>query len=248
MAAMGRQVSYSNRPKSTGVTVGLGGKPAVNPYASSMGGYGQPLGSPTNSTQPVNNPIYSTGGTGGTGGTTGGGGTTGASGTNGSIYKSADADYIRNLPTAYTPEQVLLMKNNARNQATGASKDNETKIREMMAQQGYGGSGYEVGNVVGDMTRNQGALGSTLAGIDINAANTDMANRYAKGGLINQLMGTGLDENKLGENARQFDTSQYNDMYKWSNESDYQRYLDRLSKSSYDQQLKLLLQQLGLNP
>jgi hypothetical protein len=170
--------------------------------------------------------------------------TTGTPG--GNVYNSADASYIRNLPTAYTPEQVLLMKNNARNQSSSANQGNELKIRELMAQQGMGGSGFEAGNIYNQLASQDKSLGSTLAGIDINAANTDLSNKYAKGGLLNQLMGVGTDEEKLGEMGRQFDVGQYNDLYKWGNETDYQRYLDRLNKNEYGDQMRQFLQLLGL--
>ena len=256
MAGFGRQV-VPNNTVYHGSTAALGPKKVADPYSNSMGNYGQPYGN--NTTQPYNAPIYSTGantpGTSNTGATTqaGGAGTAGATGytggvpgANGSIYNSADANYIRNLQTSYTPDQVLQMKNNARNLSTAANQGTELKLRELMGQQGMGGSGYEAANIYNQLSSQNKDLGNVLSNIDINAANTDLANKYSKAGLLNTLMGTGMDENKLSEMGRQFDIGQYNDLYKWGNETDYQRYLDRQSNNQYKDQLRQMLQMLGI--
>jgi len=228
MPGLGGPVGYPNNPYNK-----------KSSYSSSMANYGQPLNQ--NVTNPVNQNIYQTG----TPTSSAGGGT--PPGTpNSNIYGGADANYIRNLATAYTPEQILMMRNNIRQQNTGANTGGDTRLREYMAQQGLGGSGAEASALGNLYSKNAMTAGNQLAGLDISNAQTDLANRYAKAGLLNNLMGTGLDENKLAEMARQFDVGQYNDMYKFGQESDYQRYLDRISKNQYNTQLQQMLQMLGL--
>jgi len=171
----------------------------------------------------------------------------GTGGTNGSIYNSQDAEYIRNLPTGYTPDQELAMRNRIRSTDTAQNAGGMSRMRDLMASQGLGGSGAEAA-ALGGLLRGQNATRQgALSNLDISNARTDLANRYGKAGLLNQLMGTGLEENRLGEQGRQFDTSQYNDMYRWSNEADYNRYLDTQSRNDYQSQLQMMLKQLGLS-
>jgi hypothetical protein len=241
----GRQVNPYNKGDGTtrtyhGSTAKFGGSTKPAPYSSSMQNYGAPF----NQTTGGNTNPYSAVPGGWTPGSASPGGAAG--GTGGSIYNSGDADYIRNLPTAYTPEQSMLMKTAATNVQSAGDRGMTGRIRELMAAQGLSGSGSETGALTNAMLGSNRNLSSTMSGIDIANANQDLANRYAKGGMLNQLMGTGLDENKLAEMGRQFDVGQYNDLYKWGNETDYQRYLDRYSKGQYNDQMNQFLRMLGL--
>jgi hypothetical protein len=166
--------------------------------------------------------------------------------TNTDIYNSADANYIRNLPTAYTPEQQLLMKNSATDVAAAGQRGTNDKIREAMAAMGTGGGGGEIGTLTNSMIGGNQALGQNLSNIDVSNANAGLQGGFAKAGLLNSLMGTGMDQNRLNQNQNQFNTSQYNDLYKWGNETDYQRQLDRMNTNDYDSQMKLFLQMLGI--
>jgi len=218
MAGLG----YTTYNTKTGQSKTVGGP--VKKYANSMANYGLPQGQ---------------GGQGAYGGY-------GTGGTNGSIYNSQDADYIRNLPTGYTPEQELSMRNRIRSTDTAQNVGSTSKMRDYMASMGLGGSGAEAGALGGLWRGQAGIRQGALSNLDISNTRTDLANRYGKAGLLNQLMGTGLEENRLGEQGRQFDTSQYNDMYRWSSEADYNRYRDTQSYSDYQKQLQIMLQQFGL--
>ena len=206
-----------------------GWKPPQSQYANSMANYGLPFGQGTPKSLPGKpNPRNQ------------------GPGANGSIYNSKDADYIRNLPTGYTPEQELAMRNRIRATDTAQNVGSTSKMRDYMASMGLGGSGAEAA-ALGGLFRDQNAMRQgALSNLDISNSQTDLANRYGKAGLLNQLMGTGLAENRLAQEGDQFNTSQYNDMYKWANTTDYGRYQDRLSNSQYNSQLQMLFRQLGL--
>ena len=154
------------------------------------------------------------------------------------IYQSADADYIRNLPTAYTPEQQLLMKSNAANQQAASTRGGTNKIRELMAAQGLSGSGAETGAFTNYMNQSNANLANTMSGIDISNANQNLSNSLAKGGLMNNLMGLGLNENQFGQGL-------YSDLYKWGKEFDYNKYRDDQSYGQYQDQLDMMKKMLG---
>ena len=239
-----RNVPSQHKPINLNPVARLGGTPKTTPGALDM--YGNPIGNtpynppgspkkytkpkaPSNTPQPV--PGSPTGG---------------AAGAPGSLYNSPDANYIRNLPTGYTPEQELAMRNRIRETQTAQNRGATTQLREVLGQQGFGGSGMELSEMGNLLGRQGAAAQGALSNLDISNAQTDLMNRYGKAGLLNQLMGTGLDENKLGEMGRQFDTSQYNQMYRWGNEQDWNRKQDISAENKYDDQLRLMLQQLGL--
>jgi len=167
-------------------------------------------------------------------------------GTNGSLYNSADANYIRNIPTGYTPEQMLAMRNRATNTAAAGTAGSNRRVAEMMAAQGLGGSGAAIAAQAGNMRSANRDLTAALSDQDIANANAGLQGGFQKAGLLNQLMGTGLNENQLAQQASQFNTSTGNDMYKWGSEQDYGRYRDTQSDQYYRDQLALMKQQLGL--
>jgi hypothetical protein len=142
-------------------------------------------------------------------------------------------NYMRGIPTGYTPEQELAMRNRVRSTDTAQNAGAMSKIRDYMASMGLGGSGQETA-ALGAMMRGQNATRQgALSNIDL--SNTQLANQnaYQKAGMLNQLTGMGEQARQfgmgLGENARQFDTGQYNNMYQYGTGFDE-------SKRRYDQE------------
>jgi hypothetical protein len=141
---------------------------------------------------------------------------------------------------------MLAMRNRATNTAAAGTAGSNRRVAEMMAAQGLGGSGAALAAQAGNMRSGNAALQAALSDQDIANANANLQGGYQKAGLLNQLMGTGLNENQLAQQASQFNTSTGNDMYKWSNEADYNRYRDTQSDQYYRDQLALMKKQLGL--
>lgn len=172
--------------------------------------------------------------------------TTPAAVPNPNIYQGQDANYIRNLATAYTPEQMAQMKTAATNVNAAGARGMTNRIRELMAAQGLSGSGAETGALSSAMLKNNANLANTMSGIDISNAQTDLSNRYNKAGLLNQLMGIGLNENQQAIGQDQFAKNLYADMYKWGNQFDYQKYLDAQSNKNYQDQFEMMMKLYGL--
>jgi hypothetical protein len=148
-------------------------------------------------------------------------------------------DYTKGLSTAYTPEQELAMRNRIRSTDTAQNAGSQQRISEIMAARGYGGGGGELGAML-DLERGQNATRQgALSNLDINNANLDLQNQYAKAGMLNSLTG-------MGEQARQFDTGQGNNMFQWGKEFDWNKAKDVNTQSEYQKQLALLYQQLGI--
>lgn len=162
------------------------------------------------------------------------------------------------LPTSFTPQDQLAMRNRIRATQTAQNQGNEMKIRDLMARQGLSGSGAETA-AMGNMLRgNSASAQSALSNLGIENARTNLSNIYNRAGMTNQLtgmaeqgrqfnVGTQLDLSRLGEQGRQFDTSTLGDMYKYQNNFDYQAAQDAQAKAEYDRQLRILLDQLGIN-
>jgi hypothetical protein len=148
-----------------------------------------------------------------------------------------DADYIRNLPTAYTPEQTLLMKSSLTNQAAAQNRGGMSRISELMAARGLSGSGAESGAISNFLLNNARNLQAGTSNIDIQNANQNLQNSLAKGGLINSLIGQGADLSKYyaGLNS---------DMYKFGTQFDYNKYRDTQNYNDYQKQYDLYLQML----
>jgi hypothetical protein len=151
--------------------------------------------------------------------------------------QGADADYIRNLPTAYTPEQTLLMKSNLTNQAAAQNRGGINRISEIMAARGLSGSGAETGAISNFLLNNARNLQSGTSNIDINNANQNLQNSLAKGGLINSLIGQGADLSKYYSGLN-------SDMYKFGTQFDYNKYRDTQNYNDYQKQYDLYLQML----
>lgn len=165
---------------------------------------------------------------------------------NPNIYQGQDANYIRNIATAYTPQQMAQMKTAATNVQAAGNRGMTDRIRELMAAQGLSGSGAETGAMTNAMVKSNANLANTMSGIDIANAQTDLANQYSKAGLLNQLMGIGLNENQQAIGMDQFNKGLYSDLYKWGNQFDWQKYLDRTANQKYDNQFDMMLKMLGM--
>lgn len=165
---------------------------------------------------------------------------------NQNLYQGQDANYVRNLATGYTPQQVAQMKTSATNVQAAGNRGMNERIREMMAAQGFSGSGAETGALTNAMVKSNANLGNTMSGIDISNAQTDLANRAQKAGMMNQLLGLGLNENQQYINMDQFNKGLYSDMYKWGNQFDYGRGQDALSNKQYEDQLEMMMQMYGM--
>jgi hypothetical protein len=149
-------------------------------------------------------------------------------------------DYTKGLSTAYTPEQELAMRNRIRSTDTAQNAGGQQRISEIMAARGLSGSGAEIG-AMGDLMRSQNATRQgALSNLDINNANLDLQNQYAKAGMLNSLTG-------MGEQARQFDTSQGNNMFQWGKEFDWNKAKDVSTQNEYQKQLAKLYEELGIN-
>jgi len=156
----------------------------------------------------------------------------------GSMYQSEDANQIRNLATAYTPEQMLQMKTAATNTNAAGARGMTDRLRELMAAQGISGSGAEAGRLQSAMLGNNANLANQMSNIDISNAQTDLSNRYQKAGMLGGLMNMGLNEN-------QFNQGLYSDLYKWGNEFDYRKGQDKLSNQQYQDQLNQMMKLYG---
>ncbi len=165
---------------------------------------------------------------------------------NQNIYQGADANAIRNLNTGYSNEDMLKMKTAATNVNAAGTQGMNTRIRELMAAQGLSGSGSETGALTNAMLGSNRNLASTMSGIDISNAQTDLSNQYQKAGMLGNLMGIGLQENQQAIGQDQFGKSLYSDLYKWGKQFDYQKGQDATSKNMYNQQLQMMLKMYGL--
>ena len=162
------------------------------------------------------------------------------------------------LPTSFTPQDQLAMRNRIRATESAQNQGNEMKIRDLMARQGLSGSGAETA-AMGNMLRgNSASAQSALSNLGIANAQTNLSNLYNRAGMTNSLtgmaeqgrqfnVGNQMDLSRLGETGRQFDTSTLGDMYKYQNNFEYQAAQDAQAKAEYDRQLRLLLSQLGIN-
>jgi hypothetical protein len=165
---------------------------------------------------------------------------------NQNLYQGQDANYVRNLATGYSPQQVAQMKTSATNVQAAGNRGMNERIREMMAAQGLSGGGAETGALTNAMVKSNANLGNTMSGIDISNAQTDLANRAQKAGMMNQLLGTGLNENQQYINMDQFNKGLYSDMYKWGKQFDYGKGQDALSNQQYQDQLEMMMQMYGM--
>lgn len=165
---------------------------------------------------------------------------------NQNIYQGADANAIRNLNTGYSNEDMLKMKTAATNVNAAGTQGMNTRIAELMAAQGLSGSGAETGALTNAMLGSNRNLASTMSGIDISNAQTDLSNQYQKAGMLGNLMGIGLQENQQAIGQDQFNKGLYSDLYKWGNQFDYQKGQDAKSQNMYNQQLQMMLKMYGL--
>lgn len=212
---------YNNRPK-FGPTGRYGGGKTQPGQSGSLGNYGNPLSQYSQTmTGPTQLP-------------------------NPNLYQGMDANYIRNIPTAYTPEQVAQMKTAATNVQAAGNRGMTDKIRELMAAQGLSGSGAETGALSNATLKSNANLNNTMSGIDISNAQTNLANQYNKAVHMNQLLGLGLGENQQYINMDQFNKDLYSNMYRWGKEFDYGKYRDDQSYGQYQDQLALMMKMLGL--
>jgi hypothetical protein len=212
---------YGYQAKLSPAQPGLGGgtnKPQTTAPAQSLTKYGTPLPINTGATTPLPNQ---------------------------GLYQSADAEYIRNLPTAYTPEQALMMKTNATNVNAAGTRGMTDRLREVMAAQGLSGGGAEAGRLQSAMLGSNANLANQMSGIDISNANQNLQNSMQKGGMIGNLMNLGLNENQLAQQGNQFNQGIYSDLYKYGTNMDYQKYLDQLSNQQYNDQYQLMLKMMG---
>lgn len=165
---------------------------------------------------------------------------------NPNIYQGADANAIRNLNTGYSNEDMLKMKTAATNVNAAGTQGMNTRLRELMAAQGLSGSGAETGALTNAMLGANRNLASTMSGIDISNAQTDLANQYAKAGMLGNLMGIGLQENQQAIGQDQFNKNLYSDMFKFGQQFDYQKYLDALSNNRYQDQFDMMMKMYGM--
>lgn len=158
---------------------------------------------------------------------------------NPTVSNSVGMQYATDLPTAYTPQQMLQMKTAATNVNAAGNRGMTDRIRELMAAQGLSGSGAETGAMTKAMLGSNANLANQMSGIDISNAQTDLANRYQKAGMLNQLTGMGLQEN-------QFNQGLYSDLYKWGQGFDYTKGQDALSNQQYMDQLQQMYKMMGM--
>ena len=165
---------------------------------------------------------------------------------NQNIYQGADANYIRNMATAYTPEQMAQMKTAATNVQAAGDRGMTSRLSELMAARGLSGSGAETGALSNAMLKSGANLANTMSGIDISNANQGLANQYAKANALSGLMGIGLQENQQAIGQDQFGKSLYSDMFKFGKEFDYNKYRDDQSYGQYNDQLAMMMKMMGL--
>jgi hypothetical protein len=158
---------------------------------------------------------------------------------NPTISNSVGMQYAQDLPTAYTPQQMLQMKTAATNVSAAGARGTNDRLRELMAAQGLSGSGAETGALSNAMRGANANLASQMSNIDISNAQTDLSNRYQKAGLLNQLTG-------MGQNENQFNQGLYSDLYKWGQGFDYNKQLDTTSNRQYQDQLDMMMKMYGM--
>jgi hypothetical protein len=145
----------------------------------------------------------------------------------------------QNLQVGYTPAEQLAMRNRIRATDTAQTVGSTNRLAEMMAARGLSGSGAEVG-AYGDLLRGQaGNRQNALSNLDISNAQLANQNIYQRAGMANQLAG-------LGEQGRQFNAGQYNNMFQYGTSFDEQKRLAEQGRSDYYKQLQAYLNQLGL--
>lgn len=144
-----------------------------------------------------------------------------------------------NLQTGYTPAEQLAMRNRVRATDTAQTRGSTNQLAEMLAARGLSGSGAEVG-AYGDLLRGQaGNRQNALSNLDISNAQLANQNIYQRAGMANQLATT-------GEQGRQFNQGQYNNMFQYGTSFDESKRQADLGRSDYYTQLNTYLQQLGL--
>ena len=147
-------------------------------------------------------------------------------------------NYNQNIPTGYTPEQELAMRNRIRSTDTAQNIGAINKMREYMASQGLGGSGYE-GSTLGGLIRGQNAARQgALSNLDISNAQLANQNEYQKAGMLNQLTG-------MGEQGNQYNLGQYNNMYQYGTTFDEQKRQADQQRNDYQKQLDEWKKQIG---
>jgi hypothetical protein len=142
-----------------------------------------------------------------------------------------------NLQAGYTPAEQLAMRNRIRATDTAQTQGGLNRMAELMAARGLGGSGAEIG-AYGDLLRGQaGNRQNALSNLDISNAQLTNQNIYQRAGMANQLAG-------LGEQGRQFNAGQYNNMYQYGTSFDEQKRLADQGRNDYYYQLQQWLNQL----
>lgn len=138
---------------------------------------------------------------------------------------------INKLPTGYTPEQQLAMRNRIAATSGAQTGGGLNRIAEMMAARGLGGSGAEVGAMGGYLRDVAGSRQNALSNLDMSNAQLDLSNQYNRAGMLNQLAG-------MGEQGRQFGVGQGNQMFQYGTTFDEQKRLADQGRNDYYNQLE----------
>ena len=146
-------------------------------------------------------------------------------------------DYLKGIPTGYTPEQELAMRNRVRSTDTAQQAGGINRMSELMAARGLAGSGAESSGISGLIRGQNAARQGALSNIDLSNAQLGLQNQYAKAGMLNQLTG-------MGENARQFNYGQDSNMYQFGKGFDENQRQYNQQRSDYQRQLDEWLSQL----
>lgn len=147
---------------------------------------------------------------------------------------------INKLPTGYTPEQQLAIRNRIAATDTAQAGGGLNRISEIMAARGLSGSGAETGAMGGYLRDVTSARQNALSNLDLSNNQLDLSNRYNQAGMLNQLAG-------MGEQGRQFGANSYNDMFKYGTSFDEQKRQADQGRSDYYKQLEEWKNQLN-NP
>jgi len=137
------------------------------------------------------------------------------------------SDFLSNLPTGFTPEQQLLMRNQAQSANQSFGRGTSDAIKSAMAAQGLGGSGAEIAAISNASMKNASNLQNVLSGIDLQNAQTGLQNQYQKAGLMEQ--------------SKQFNQGQNLDAMKWGQDTDWQRqqYLNQMQLQAMFMQMMM---------
>jgi hypothetical protein len=149
---------------------------------------------------------------------------------------------MQDLPTGYTPQQMLMMRNKAQSTAGSFNKGASEAIKSAMAAQGLSGGGAEIQAIANAQRGKSQDIQNALSNQDISNANTDLQNQYAKANMIGN---SGMNWANLGENQKQFNQNLDANMYQWGNQENWNRQQYAQQQNQQNQLAQMMMGMFG---